>query len=179
MTTLQGQLTTKTSEVTGLNSQLTTAQTQITTKNSQIATLQGQLSSKTSEVSTLQGQITAKDAEIANLQKQLPTVKKGAWNLLKTFTGGGQDLTTDYFFISQNEARFNWTYTQVGYLPYMYVNLYKQYGGSLREWGSGELSITSGSTFIHGLDIANHYLEVSPSSGVGTWTITIEVWVPA
>ena len=123
-----------------------------------------------SGASALQSQVTA-------LQAQLPTQVSGDWNVVKIFTGSGGETNTEYFYISQTEARLIWNYAEVDYLPYMYVELYKQ-GNSFRVWASGEISTSQGSNYIHGVTPGNYYLNIDPSSGVGAWTVSIEQYVP-
>jgi uncharacterized protein HemX len=177
ITMLQEQLITKTNEVATLNDQLTAAQTQITTKDSQIATLQTQITAKNNEISTLTTQISDRDAQILALQEQIPPYTKGAWNTIKTFSSSGE-VNTELFNIPQSEARIVWTYSETGYLPYMYVELYKQ-GITFRVWSSGEILTSTGTTYIYNLTTGNYYLNIDPSLGVGSWNVKIEAWVPA
>ena len=79
--------------------------------------LQNQISDLQNDVSDLQSQIAQKDSQIQGLQQQVSDletlvgpIRKGDWNLIKTFQGSS-GVKTDYFYVGGTDLRINWTWS--------------------------------------------------------------------
>src|SRR3989337_397902 len=83
-----------------LQTQTQNLQNQINDLQNQVNDLQNQINQKNNQIQTLQGQVD-------ELQTLLGPIRKGAWNLIKTFQGSS-GVKTDYFYIGGTELRINW-----------------------------------------------------------------------
>ena len=148
----------------------------------QINNLQNQINDLQNQNKNLQNQITQKDNQIQTLQEQvnelqalLGPIRKGAWNLIKTFQGSS-DFITDYFYVASSDLRINWTWvSSAEQYAGFYINLYKQ-GQSVRTEHFSDLP-DIGTTYVHNIVPAYYYLDIREAN-LDLWTITTEVWIP-
>jgi len=149
------------------NNQISQLQSQISEKESQITVLQSQITDLKSQVSELQ-------SEIEELEKLLPTLKRGTWNLIETFSGKS-GVTTDYFYVAGTELRINWTWSSsaeeyAGFSFYLYRE-------GQTTWTSSLFNLQKeGTNYIHNIKSASYYLDILEAN-LDQWTVTIEVWI--
>ena len=175
--TLQQQVTTLQGQVSTLNGTINSLQSQISAKDSSIADLQSQITSKNSQISSLNSQVTNLTNTITQLQAQIPPLNKGAWNLIETFTGGNADMVTDFFYISGADVRVNWTWTS-SHMEFAMFSIYLYKQGESIYTSSIMADSPAGYTYVHSLASAYYYLDIS-GANIDSWTVTVEMWVPA
>jgi hypothetical protein len=130
----------------------------------------------------LQNQIAQKDSQIQALQQKvsdletlLGPIKKGDWNLIKTFQGSS-GVKTDYFYVGGSELRISWTWVSSNeqYASFN-IYLYKQGQSSYTE--AFLFLQDNGTTFAHNIASASHYLDITEAN-LDQWTVSVEVWIP-
>jgi uncharacterized protein YneF (UPF0154 family) len=135
------------------------------------------------QVSDLQNQIAQKDSQIQALQQQLTEletilgpIRKGDWNLIKSFEGSSYLINSDYFYVSGTELRINWTWIRSDpEFGSFSIYLYQEGDEAYTEW-FWDLQ-ESGTTFAYGIVQSYYYLKVL-GSNLNYWEITVEVWIP-
>ena len=173
---LETQLDTKIDEITTLNTQLSDCEKQVSILETQLSSESEQVSDLNEFINALHEEISELHNEVSEFKKLVPPYQNGEWNIIKQFSGMGP-MTTVLINIPYEQAKITWTFQEENYRPYLIVELYKPPKSS-RVWSSGLLETFSSTTYIYNLSPGEHYLEIDPSFGVGSWTVKIEVWIP-
>lgn len=155
--------------------QITDFQNQISDLQGQVDTLQNQIQEKDSQISTLTSQIADLEQQIDVLEQLVPSLTKGEWNTIVTFTGSASK-TTELFYIPSGTWRINWTYTG-GSLAVFGFFVYPEgetvmFVESLSTMGSSQ----SETTYIYE-GLGNFYVKLVVS--VDQWTLAVEAFVPS
>jgi len=135
----------------------------------QIDDLQNQIAQRDSQIQVLQ-------QEVSELETLLGPIRKGAWNLIKSFEGASALINTNYFYVAGNDLRINWTWVRTD----------PEFGSfSIYLYQEGQIAYTeaflylqeNGTTYTHNTVASYYYLKIL-GSNLDHWNITIEAWIP-